>query len=120
MPTLKEAFLGTEKQNKDAQEMIDRYNRSKRISNAAQSWTTNLENEGSSDAINIDTYGKPKSSKQVESSKFVGKALDEADAEKAREHTRGAKGMKKGGKVSSASSRADGIAQRGKTKGRMV
>jgi hypothetical protein len=28
--------------------------------------------------------------------------------------------MKKGGKVSSASSRGDGIAQRGKTKGRMV
>jgi hypothetical protein len=28
--------------------------------------------------------------------------------------------MKKGGKVSSASSRADGCAQRGKTKGRMV
>lgn len=30
------------------------------------------------------------------------------------------KSMKKGGKVSSASSRADGIAQRGKTRGRMV
>lgn len=29
-------------------------------------------------------------------------------------------GMKKGGKVSSASKRADGCAQRGKTKGRMV
>jgi hypothetical protein len=29
-------------------------------------------------------------------------------------------GMKKGGKVFSASTRADGIAQRGKTKGRMV
>lgn len=29
-------------------------------------------------------------------------------------------GMKKGGKVSSASSRADGCCQRGKTKGRMV
>jgi hypothetical protein len=29
-------------------------------------------------------------------------------------------GMKKGGTVSSASKRADGIAQRGKTKGRMV
>ena len=28
-------------------------------------------------------------------------------------------GMKKGGKVSSASSRSDGIAQRGKTKGKM-
>ncbi len=30
------------------------------------------------------------------------------------------KGMKKGGKVSSASSRADGCAQRGKTRGKMV
>ena len=29
-------------------------------------------------------------------------------------------GMKKGGKVSSASKRADGCAQRGKTRGRMV
>ena len=29
-------------------------------------------------------------------------------------------GMKKGGKVSSASKRGDGIAQRGKTKGRMI
>ena len=29
-------------------------------------------------------------------------------------------GMKKGGKVSSASARADGCAQRGKTRGRMV
>ena len=31
-----------------------------------------------------------------------------------------AAGMKKGGKVASASKRADGIAQRGKTKGRMI
>ncbi len=30
------------------------------------------------------------------------------------------KGMKKGGKVSSASKRADGCAQRGKTRGKMV
>jgi hypothetical protein len=29
-------------------------------------------------------------------------------------------GMKKGGSISSASKRADGIAQRGKTKGRML
>ena len=36
------------------------------------------------------------------------------------EKIRGVLGFKKGGKVSSASSRADGIAQRGKTKGRMV
>jgi hypothetical protein len=32
----------------------------------------------------------------------------------------GGRGMKAGGKVKSASSRADGIAQRGKTKGRMI
>ena len=32
----------------------------------------------------------------------------------------GPKNMKKGGKVSSASKRADGIAQRGKTRGKMV
>jgi hypothetical protein len=34
--------------------------------------------------------------------------------------TKGTNGMKKGGKVSSASSRADGCAIKGKTKGRMV
>jgi len=33
---------------------------------------------------------------------------------------RGGTGLKAGGKVSSASKRADGCAQRGKTKGRMV
>lgn len=43
----------------------------------------------------------------------------EAAAELLRESRRG-QGMKKGGKVSSASKRADGIAQRGKTRGRMI
>ena len=43
-----------------------------------------------------------------------------AMAAAARAPAPGAAGMKKGGKVSSASSRADGIAKRGKTKGRMV
>ena len=43
----------------------------------------------------------------------VRKAMREAAAEERRE----ARGMKKGGKVSSASKRADGIAQRGKTRG---
>jgi hypothetical protein len=42
----------------------------------------------------------------------------ESDAEYRRE-TRGM-GMKKGGMVSSASKRADGIAKKGKTRGRMV
>lgn len=40
----------------------------------------------------------------------------EAEAEKKRE----SRGMKKGGSVSSASKRADGIATKGKTKGRMI
>jgi hypothetical protein len=43
------------------------------------------------------------------------KAAREAAAEERRE----ARGMKKGGAVKSASSRADGIAQRGKTRGMM-
>ena len=41
------------------------------------------------------------------------------DTEEARRRLRAA-GMKKGGSVSSASKRADGIAQRGKTRGRMI
>jgi hypothetical protein len=44
-------------------------------------------------------------------------SLDDEEQMKAR---RDVKGYKKGGKVSSASARADGIAQRGKTKGRIV
>ena len=43
---------------------------------------------------------------------------DEPDKQSAPEDDRNA--YKKGGKVSSASKRADGIAKRGKTKGRMV
>ena len=38
----------------------------------------------------------------------------------ARAKQRETRGMKSGGKVKSASSRADGIAQRGKTRGKMV
>jgi hypothetical protein len=38
----------------------------------------------------------------------------------AAEQAAAAQGMKKGGKVSSASKRADGVATRGKTRGRMV
>ena len=45
----------------------------------------------------------------------VRKAMREAAAEERRE----ARGMKKGGKVKSASSRADGCAMRGKTRGMM-
>jgi len=52
------------------------------------------------------------------------KALKEAEdlkkAEDAKQQAELGKGMKRGGKVSSASSRADGCAVKGKTKGRMV
>lgn len=46
-------------------------------------------------------------------------AIQEAEDEKARRKIK-AMGYKKGGSVSSASSRADGIASKGKTKGRFV
>jgi hypothetical protein len=46
----------------------------------------------------------------------VRKAMREAASEERRE----ARGMKKGGAVKTASKRGDGIAQRGKTRGKMV
>jgi hypothetical protein len=52
--------------------------------------------------------------------KYMGFSLPDAKAEEyASELQRETRGMKKGGKVKSASSRADGIAQRGKTRGMM-
>lgn len=44
----------------------------------------------------------------------------DAYAEKEEKRKKQAAGMKKGGKVSSASSRADGCAVKGKTRGKMV
>jgi hypothetical protein len=46
--------------------------------------------------------------------------MDEKNPDSAQAKTNKALGMKAGGKVSSASSRADGCAIKGKTKGRMV
>lgn len=48
------------------------------------------------------------------------KARDEKNPDSALAKINKVLGYKKGGSVSSASKRADGIAQRGKTKGRMV
>jgi hypothetical protein len=64
-------------------------------------------------------YGNVLDSKQTREEKLekVKSARDEADNEVERETRRGARKLKKGG---TASSRADGCAQRGKTKGRMV
>jgi hypothetical protein len=47
-------------------------------------------------------------------------AQERATAEQAAAEQAAAQGMKKGGKVSSASKRADGVAMRGKTRGKIV
>jgi hypothetical protein len=52
--------------------------------------------------------------------KDKGQEVAEAAAIKKAEIAKKLAGMKKGGKVSSASKRADGCANKGKTKGRMV
>ena len=57
-------------------------------------------------------FGKPGTIDSVKAKK--------AGRESAAEERRESRGMAKGGKVSSASSRADGCAVKGKTKGRMV
>jgi hypothetical protein len=50
----------------------------------------------------------------------VEQGYQEMKAAKEAEAMRAVKGMKKGGKVSSASSRADGCCTKGKTKGRII
>ena len=57
----------------------------------------------------------PEEKRRKKSDEFI-RALGDA----AKDYSKKASGMKKGGKVSSASKRADGCAVRGKTKGRMV
>ena len=88
-----------------------------------------------SDYINLETYLPGFAEGRKSSREEAMKALREAENELKRESSRGGEaakrdtslrgkfremtGMKKGGKVKSASSRADGIAQRGKTRGMM-
>jgi hypothetical protein len=85
-----------------------------------------------SDRINLDTYIPGFEDGRVVSKEEALKGLAEADSELKRESSRGGKaaakdtslrgkfremtGMKSGGKVKSASQRADGIAIRGKTR----
>jgi hypothetical protein len=80
--------------------------------------------DGDVDNITVTRNPNDKSQSRLYSPPIGGKRgspfknLDEA-SKYASELQRETRGMKKGGKVSSASSRADGIAQKGKTKGRM-
>jgi hypothetical protein len=79
---------------------------------------------GGATAINaLDSYrsGKKRDEELKAESKKSGIALDAENIKKDQKVEREYKGSgyKKGGKVSSASSRADGIAQRGKTRGKI-
>jgi hypothetical protein len=84
MPTIKEALLGTEEQNRIAQENLDKQAR-----------------EGSKLAKFLGGNPEPKETVVKETPQPVEKKA-------------------KGGKISSASKRADGCAMRGKTKGKML
>ena len=80
--------------------------------------------DGDVDNITVTRNPNDKSQSRLYSPPIGGKRgspfknLDEA-SKYASELQRETRGMKKGGKVKSASSRADGIAQRGKTRGMM-
>jgi hypothetical protein len=72
---------------------------------------------------------RDKSEKELRAEQYMGTTQEEMDEmrkeyEAVKKRNQApvppASGMKKGGKVSSASKRADGCAQRGKTRGRMV
>ena len=67
----------------------------------------------------LDAAAKEKENRGIDIVKLMD-AMDRKDAGKSADENTKYYGMKKGGKVSSASSRADGCAIRGKTKGRMV
>lgn len=75
---------------------------------------------GISDTINsfVDNVTGETSKSQDEKIKAL--EAEVAAGRKTKQQAQAEVGMKKGGKVSSASKRADGIAQRGKTRGRMV
>jgi hypothetical protein len=75
---------------------------------------------GVSDSINsfVDNVTGETSKKQDE--KIRALEAEVAAGKKTQQQAQAEMGMKKGGKVSSASKRADGCAVKGKTKGRMV
>ena len=81
--------------------------------------------DGDADNITVERNPNDKSLNRLNRPPIGGKRgspfknLDEA-SDYASELQRETRGMKKGGAVKSASSRADGIAQRGKTKGTIV
>jgi hypothetical protein len=77
--------------------------------------------DGSETAVNLKSE-KPEAGSRMGAgmSRYIGPNASKAGAGRGFVNPKRVDGMKKGGKVSSASSRADGIAQRGKTRGKMV
>ena len=63
---------------------------------------------------------KPKATAKTKETFSASKSIGASPAKKAPDFMRKAMGMKSGGSVSSASTRADGCAIKGKTRGRMV
>ena len=76
------------------------------------------------DLANYGSFGAAVPGMSRSLKKETNKYMDEEEKrrmeEQAAAEQAAAQGMKKGGKVSSASKRADGCATKGKTKGRMV
>lgn len=74
----------------------------------------------------VDPYKRmrDKAEKELRTEQYLGTTKEEADEIRKQERESADRnkptGMKKGGKVSSASKRADGICQRGKTRGKLV
>ena len=76
----------------------------------------------------VDPYKRmrDKAEKELRTEQYLGTTQEEADElkkqmqESAERNKPRPPGMKKGGKVGSASKRADGCAQRGKTRGKIV
>jgi hypothetical protein len=98
---LKDNVMGTDEQNKSAQERMDKAKK--------QSKYVNNEELLAPMQAAFDKYEKKKADEKT-------KFKEERDASRSKSMTMDEMNMKSGGKVSSASKRADGCAIRGKTR----
>jgi hypothetical protein len=98
---LKDNVMGTDEQNKAAQERMDKAKKQSKYVN-------NQELLAPMQAA-FDKYEKKKADEKI-------KFKEERDASRSKSMTMDEMNMKSGGKVSSASKRADGCAIRGKTR----
>lgn len=101
----------------------DKYEKMKRLKERAEKGKE-LPIGGKATAMGEGTFSLRKDRKDASAAYDALQNIKEQEAEEAEEDykqdLKKRRGYKKGGSVSSASSRADGCAQRGKTKGRIV